>query len=314
MKWIAIKVVFEFSDFALAADLIADVFYTSGLKGVVIDDPVADPDDDWGADAVPLPEKNAVTGYVPRDNRLENYLSTLKKSLAELERETGILWNVVCSVIDEEEWADSWKVFFYPERISGHIVVKPTWRDYSAEPGDKVIEIDPGMAFGTGTHPTTALCVTLIEKYLRPGNTLLDIGTGSGILLAVASKLGAKRGRGIDNDPLAVQIARKNLLLNGADPEKFKVQVGDLVSLVTESYDLVVANILSEVIVLLLDDLPEKMNRAGIVITSGIIEKNLAAVTEKMVVKELEILEIQRKEGWVAIVGRKLNQKFNVRC
>lgn len=305
MKWIAVKVLFEFRDKALAAELVADIFYTSGLKGVVIDDPVADPDEDWGEDAVALPEKNAVTGYVPRDNRFKTFLPALKKSFGELERKTGIRCSLACHELDEEDWADSWKAFFYPERVGRHIVVKPTWRDYSPEPGDKVLEIDPGMAFGTGTHPTTTLCITMIEKYLQPGCTFLDVGTGSGILMAAASKLGAKRGLGIDNDPLAVQISRKNLLLNGADPEKFKVQTGDLVSMVAEPYDLVVANILSEVIVLLLDDLPDKITRGGIVVTSGIIEKNRGVVTEKMVEKGLEILEIRRKEGWVAIVGKK---------
>ena len=219
MKWIAVKVLFEFQDVALAADLIADCFYTVGLKGVVIDDPVADPDEDW---------------------------------------------------------AHAWKAFFYPERVGRHIVVKPTWRDYTPQPGDKVLEIDPGMAFDTGTHPTTSLCIGLMEKHLRPGGSFLDVGTGSGILMAAAAKLEAGRGLGIDNDPLAVEIAGNNLRLNGADPEKFTVATGDLVSVVTGSYDLVAANILSEVIVRLLDDLPEKTTPGGIVITSGIIEKNQA--------------------------------------
>ena len=306
MKWIAAKVFFEFRDRTLAADLIADIFYSSGLKGVVIDDPVADPHDDWGTGAVPLPQKDAVTGYVPRDSRFESYLSALKKSLGDLERKTGIRSRVRCSEIDEEKWAESWKAFFYPERVGRHLVVKPTWRTYSPEPGDKILEIDPGMAFGTGTHPTTALCIAMIEKYMRPGDTFLDIGTGSGILMAAASTLGASRGLGIDNDPLAVQIARKNLLLNGADPEKFTVRTGDLVALVDAPCDLAVANILSEVIVLLLDSLPGKITQNGLVITSGIIEKNQVAVTEKMVLKGFEILEIRRKEGWVAIVGKKV--------
>jgi len=166
--------------------------------------------------------------------------------------------------------------FFYPERVGRHIVVKPTWRDYTPQPGDKVLEIDPGMAFDTGTHPTTSLCIGLMEKHLRPGRSFLDVGTGSGILMAAAAKLDAGRGLGIDNDPLAVEIAGNNLRLNGADPEKFTVATGDLVSVVTGSYDLVAANILSEVIVRLLDDLPEKTTPGGIVITSGIIEKNQA--------------------------------------
>lgn len=305
MKWVAVKVLFEFRDRSLAADLVADLFYSLGLKGVVIDDPVADPDGEWGADALPLPEKDAVTGYLPRDNRFEKALAALEESLDRLERETGIHCRVVCSEIDEEDWAHAWKAFFYPERVGRHIVVKPTWRDYAPEPGDQVLEIDPGMAFGTGTHPTTSLCILLLEKYLRPGCTFLDVGTGSGILMAAAAKLGARRGLGIDNDPLAVEIAGCNLQLNGAEPERFRVATGDLVTVVKASYDLVTANILSEVIVRLLDDLPEKMTLGGIVITSGIIEKNQSAVTEKMAAQGLDILEIKKKEGWVAIVGIK---------
>ncbi len=304
MKWIAVKVLFEFQDIALAADLIADCFYTLGLKGVVIDDPVADPDEDWGTDALPMPEKDAVTGYLPGDSRFENTLAALQQSLGKLERATGVRCRVICSEIDEEDWAHAWKAFFYPERVGRHIVVKPTWRDYTPQPGDKVLEIDPGMAFGTGTHPTTSLCIALLEKHLRPGCSFLDVGTGSGILMAAAAKLGAGQGLGIDNDPLAVEIAGNNLRLNGADPEKFTVSTGDLVTVVTGSYDLVAANILSEVIVRLLDDLPAKTSPGGIVITSGIIEKNQSAVTDKMSAQGLDILEVQRKEGWVAIVGK----------
>lgn len=121
MKWVVVKVFFEFRDRALAADLVADIFYSSGLKGVVIDDPVSDPGEDWGADAVPLPEKDAVTGYVPRDNRFDDYLSALKKSLGDLEHATGMRCSMVCSEIDEEDWADSWKAFFYPEIGRAHV-------------------------------------------------------------------------------------------------------------------------------------------------------------------------------------------------
>lgn len=305
MKWMAVKVFFEFQDTVLAADLIADCFYAVGLKGVVIDDPVADPDEDWGTDGLPLPEKDAVTGYLPRDGRYENTLAALQKSLGKLERATGTRCQVVCSEIDEEDWAHAWKAFFHPERVGRRIVVKPTWRDFTPQPGDKVLEIDPGMAFGTGTHPTTALCIGLMEKHLQPGGAFLDVGTGSGILMAAAAKLGAGRGLGIDNDPLAVEIAGNNLRLNGADPDTFTVATGDLVSVATGAYDLVTANILAEVIVRLIDDLPEKTSPGGIVITSGIIEKNQSIVADKMAAQGLDILEVQRKEGWVAIVGKK---------
>jgi ribosomal protein L11 methyltransferase len=305
MKWVAVKVLFEFQDKALAADLIAMRFYSLGLKGVVIEDPVADPDEDWGADAVPQPEQDAVTGYLPRDDRFAKELAALEVSLGNLGQTTGIQYRVVCSDIDEEDWAHAWKAFFFPERVGRNLVVKPTWRDYAPGPDDILLEIDPGMAFGTGTHPTTAMCIALLEDYLQPGCTFLDVGTGSGILLAAAAKLGAGLGRGIDNDPLAVEIAGANLRLNGADTRRFEVARGDLVSLVTTTYDLVTANILSDVIVRLLDDLPAHLSPGGIVITSGIITKNQSAVTAKMASQGLEVLEVRQKEGWVAIVGRK---------
>ena len=304
MKWIAVKVLFEFRDRALAADLVAHCFYDLGLKGVVIDDPVADPDEDWGEDALPLPKKDAVTGYLPQDRRLDNTLAALQKSLGRLESKTGILCRLVCTEIDEEDWAHAWKAFFYPERIGRRLVVKPTWRAYTPQPGDRVMEIDPGMAFGTGTHPTTSLCITLLEKYLQPGCSFLDVGTGSGILMIAAAVLGAARGLGIDNDPLAVDIAARNLQLNGAAPEKFQVAAGDLVCTATGAYDLVTANILSEVIVRLLDDLPEKMNPGGLVIASGIIEENRSVVTSKMAARGLAVLDVQSREGWVAVVGK----------
>jgi len=311
MKWVAVKVLFEFEDPALAADLVADQFYALGLKGVVIDDPKIDPDEDWGDDAVSLPEKDAVTGYLPRDERFEGELGVLEAALADLGRATGIQCRVVCSDIDEEDWAQAWKAFFFPERIGRHIVVKPTWRAFNPRPDDLVLEIDPGMAFGTGTHPTTSLCIELLEKYVQPGCSLLDVGTGSGILMAAAAKLGAERGLGIDNDPLAVQIAAQNLQLNGADPTKFQAAAGDLVSMVTSTYDLVTANILSEIIVQLLEDLPGHLVPGGIMIASGIIMQNKSAVMDKMTAQGLEVLEVLSKEGWVAVVGeKKRNPKF----
>lgn len=305
MKWVAVKVLFEFEDKPLAADLIADRFYALGLKGVVIEDPKIDQDEDWGDNAVPPPQKDAVTGYLPRDKRFENELGVLETALSELGRATGVQCRVVCSEIDEEDWAHAWKAFFFPERVGRNIVVKPTWREFTPRPDDLVLEIDPGMAFGTGTHPTTALCLALLEKHLQPGCSFWDVGTGSGILMAAAAKLGAASGLGIDNDPLAVQIAAENLQLNGADPAKFRVAAGDLVSMVSSAYNLVTANILSEVIVQLLDDLPLHLAPGGILIASGIIMQKKSAVMEKMTAQGLEVTEVVPKEGWVAIVGKK---------
>jgi ribosomal protein L11 methyltransferase len=119
--------------------------------------------------------------------------------------------------IDEQDWAEAWKAYFWPEKITDLIVVKPSWREYPAEPQEIVLEIDPGMAFGTGTHPTTSLCIRMIQTHLKPGDAFLDVGTGSGILMIAAAKLGAGTVCGVDNDEVAVTVAEKNLLANHID-------------------------------------------------------------------------------------------------
>ena len=166
-----------------------------------------------------------------------------------------------------------------------------------------IIEIDPGMAFGTGTHPTTALCVRMIQKYLKPGDAFLDVGTGSGILMVAAARLGASKLFGTDSDSVACEIAGQNLLLNRVDPGRFCVKTGNLVDAVTGTFQLISANILSEVVLVLLDDVKPVLAPGGILICSGIIEANQDKVIDKMKATGFRILEVQSKDGWVAIAG-----------
>ena len=165
------------------------------------------------------------------------------------------------------------------------------------------------MAFGTGTHPTTSLCVRLIESCLKKGDTFLDIGTGSGILLIAAAKLGAASGLGIDNDAVAVAVANENMERNGLDRDLFHATAGDLADGLTSRFSLVAANILSEVILVLLDHISQVILPGGIFICSGIIEKNGPAVTEKMKRIGFEILAEEKQEGWVAIAGKYLPEE-----
>ena len=184
-------------------------------------------------------------------------------------------------------------------------MVKPTWQSYAPMAGEIILEIDPGMAFGTGTHPTTVLCLQMIETFLTPGDTFLDIGCGSGILMIAAAKRGASNMTGIDTDPMAVilEVARKNLRLNGIDAERFTVQTGDLIVGITERFHLVVANILTETILALLDCLETVLMESGIFILSGITEANKPAVLEKMESKGFRLLEARTRENWVAVSG-----------
>jgi len=304
MKWIEAKVVFDHPDKTLAVDLVSDVFYGFGLQGVVVEDPERSPVVDWAEDAVARASHDAVIGYLPQNRTTESKCKTLEEKLARLQKEINLLYRVSYKEIDEEDWAESWKAYFWPQKISRNIVVKPTWREYQAEPGDIIIELDPGMAFGTGTHPTTALCIRMLETYLNRGDSFLDVGTGSGILMIAAAKLGAGRVCGIDNDQVAVEVAQKNLALNTIDPHNLSVTLGCLVDGIKEKYDFVAANILTNIIVDLLDNIENVLEKNAIFTCSGIIDEKKHLIIEKMKDVGFEILEVALEEGWVAIASR----------
>jgi ribosomal protein L11 methyltransferase len=206
--------------------------------------------------------------------------------------------------LDEEDWAESWKAHFEPQKIGRKIVVKPTWRNYRSAPGEIVLELDPGMAFGTGTHPTTALCIEMIEAYLNKGDAFLDVGTGSGILMIAAAKLGAGIVCGVDQDEVAADIASKNLKLNGIEAQKFSVICGNLVEGIKNRYDFVAANILTDIVVELLSCILQVLKIGGTFVCSGIMQENQDLVIFKMEEMGFEITEIGRKEDWVAITGK----------
>ena len=304
MKWIEAKVTFDHQDDVLATDLIADVFYEFGLQGVVVDDPKLEPVEDWAEDAIGRPEQHAITGYFPQDGQADTRCKILESKLGQLKISHSLNYRLTYKEIDEQDWAHAWKAYFWPRKITPNIVVKPTWRDYRANGDEIIIELDPGMAFGTGTHPTTALCVALIEKYLPRNGTFLDVGTGSGILMIAAEKLGAESLCGIDKEELAVGIAAENLKLNKVDPAKYCLKSGNLIDEINESYDFIAANIFSHVIIKLLEDIKKVLTVGGIFVCSGIIDENKNAVISAMVETGFDIFETATKEEWVAIAGR----------
>jgi ribosomal protein L11 methyltransferase len=302
IKWIQVTVIFDSEDKQLAIDLIADIFYEQGITGLVVEEPDMEHPEDWGKDAI-TPDHYSVIGYLLHDEQSEKQLKIIEKNLARLEKKNGIICKIVCSDIDESDWAHQWKAHFRPEKITDTIVITPTWREYSGNHDEIILEIDPGMAFGTGIHPTTRMCIAMIEKYLKPGDSFLDVGTGSGILMVAAAKLGAGRVWGTDNDEVAVDVAGKNLMQNRIATASVNVLTGDLVEEVGARFDVVAANITSKSILLLLDDIKKVLVKNSIFICSGIIEEDKNKVIQKLENLGFEVIEILTKETWVSIAS-----------
>ena len=304
MKWIEVKIVFDAAEQHLASEVISNLLFESGMQGIVEEDPGLELAEGWAEDTIGRPRQHALIGYFPKDRRAANRCELLEKRLAMLNDNFALRYRFSYKEQDEEDWAENWKAFFKPQKIGRKMVVKPTWCDYTTGPGEIVLELDPGMAFGTGTHPTTALCINFIEDYLNEGDSFLDVGTGSGILMLAAFRLGAGFVCGLDKDPVAIEVAAANLKLNGVDSQKFSLRKSNLLSKIEGKYDFIAANIFTHVILELLDNLHRALVRGGIFVCSGIFEKNKKLVIASMKKLGFEILQERVKEEWAAISGR----------
>ncbi|MDR2505659.1 MAG: 50S ribosomal protein L11 methyltransferase [Oscillospiraceae bacterium] len=211
---------------------------------------------------------------------------------------------------DDSEWADAWKAYFKPFRVGSRIVVKPAWEEADIAQGDVVLDLDPGMAFGTGTHATTSLCLELLERYVKGTETVADVGCGSGILAIAAMKLGASRALACDFDPDAVKVARENILRNGLQ-DKIVTRAADLIlnlddeasSYINGNCDLMLANILPDIIKRLIPLAKTALRPNGVLICSGIVTDRLAEVEEVLTANGFGIAETKTSGDWVAIAA-----------
>lgn len=303
MKFKKVTARFDADDIELAEEMICHIFFSFNLKGVICEVPIPEPDEGFGTRTLKQPEHNSIIGYLPDTDDSDIMISKIKDRLARL-ADMAVQVNVLSEQVDEKDWAHAWKEYFNVTRITDKIVVKPEWKDYTPEPGEVIIHIDPGMAFGTGTHPTTSMCLALLEEYVEPGKTLLDVGCGSGILMICAAKFGAGAMTGIDVDPAAVDITRQNLEKNGIALDRVILEAATLDQTPEIQYDLICANIIAQVIGPIMPDIAARLAPDANAVLSGIIQERLPDIYAAMEAQNLECVKKTTHDEWVALVVR----------
>ena len=296
-----------------AEEVVSNILIDLGSQGVAIDDSAdyLGQVDQYGElfPEVEQSERVRITGYYPDSVDIEDIAAQANERLAELDGfglETGDI-ELTRQELAEEDWADNWKKYFEPARITHDLTIVPSWTDYEVTTGEKIIKLDPGMAFGTGTHPTTKMSLFALEQVLRGGETVLDVGTGSGVLSIASSLLGAKEIFAYDLDDVAVRVAQENIALN-AGTENIQVAAGDLLKGVDIEADVIVANILADILVNLTDDAYRLLKDEGYLIMSGIISEKWDLVRESAEAAGFS-LEIHMIQGeWNACVFKKTKE------
>lgn len=245
--------------------------------------------------------------YLKNDDELEENLKLLNERISEFEKEYNekvIL--KIDSKIKTEDWANEWKKYYRPTKVGKNFIIKPTWEEYDLSKNEVMIELDPGMAFGTGTHETTALCLEALEKLELKDKLVFDIGSGSGILSVGALKLGAKKVEAVDIDILGVEATLDNAKLNKVE-DRIIVHHGDLCEKLNSKADVIVANILAHILVKLLGDISKFIKDDGIFVGSGIIDSKYKDVEDALIESNFEILEVNKNKDWVCVIARRKN-------
>lgn len=299
------------------ADMISQVLMDAGSSGTMIEDKndVAlnqRPEGQWDiideAIALRIGDDVKVTGYYEVDANTADRVRMIEGELRRIKAmklgfDVGKMESYTQSFADED-WAETWKKAFKPFRLGSHMVVKPGWCEYDLQEGDRVIEIDPGLAFGTGTHATTGMCVELIERFVSPGSTAIDVGTGTGILAIAAAHMGARDVLAIDIDSVAVRVAEENAKNNGFE-DVIRCKAGDLLDSVDEQADVVIANIIADVIIMMAAPVKNHIREGGCFICSGIASDRKLDVMYALSKANYKLLDLYERDGWCAIACKK---------
>ncbi len=302
MKWIKVKVDYFSDNLEKTKAKLVNMFNEIGINQIEVIDYFSENKLDYNDNFSIKNDVWSIIGYIV-DNRFANTkLNIIFNNLKEfMESENEFIYEIFTAKCNDEDWQDEWKKYFHTVNITDNIVIKPSWDEYELSDNEIVVEIDPGLAFGTGTHETTSLCVEFLEKYAQNKKKLLDIGCGSGILMLIGKKLGVEKVVGIDIDEKVNDVVLENFSKNGIN-DNFQVIIGNLVDNVNEKYDLVVSNILVDVLEKLLEDIEKALEKGAIVIFSGILNEKEEAFLKKAKNYNLKQIDRKDKNNWVSLV------------
>ncbi len=316
MKWIR----FTIDTHTEAVDLLSYELDAIGVEGIEIEDKLPLSEEDkkkMFVDILPDPVDNDGTAKVhfymePDQCDPEKVMLQVQDILQDIKQYCNIgKGTITLSETEDKDWINNWKTFFKPFRAAENIVIKPTWEEYTKENDDDVlIEIDPGIAFGTGSHETTKLCIQALDQYVKKGDSVLDVGCGSGILSIAALKLGASHATAIDIDEVAVKVAGENMEVNHIPTTDYTLYAGDLISddalkeQAGTGHDIVVANILADVIIPLTSVIRPHIKKDGLYITSGIINTKEDEVKAALQENGFEILAIEHMKEWCCFIAK----------
>ncbi|WP_314341374.1 50S ribosomal protein L11 methyltransferase [Leptotrichia wadei] len=302
MKWIKVKVDYFSDNLEKTKAKLVNMFNEIGINQIEVIDYFSENKLDYNDNFSIKNDVWSIIGYIV-DNRFANTkLNIIFNNLKEfMESENEFIYEIFTAKCNDEDWKDEWKKYFHTVNITDNIVIKPSWDEYEPSDNEIVVEIDPGLAFGTGTHETTSLCVEFLEKYAQNKKKLLDIGCGSGILMLIGKKLGVEKVVGIDIDEKVNDVVLENFSKNGIN-DNFQVIIGNLVDNVNEKYDLVVSNILVDVLEKLLEDIEKALEKGAIVIFSGILNEKEEAFLKKAKNYNLKQIDRKDKNNWVSLV------------
>lgn len=294
-------------------EVVSDILYDVGATGLAIEDPrdiseLVQTEIAWDFIDPSLIDLKInqviIKAYFAEDDDVDNIIQNIKNSIKRhpmLKEEENKL---IINSIDDNDWAESWKKFYKPIKIGKNILIKPTWEDVDVDENTLLIELDPGMAFGTGTHETTIMCAEALEKYVNSGDLVHDIGCGSGILAVIAAKLGAKKVIGVDLDPICTQVSIENIKINKVE-DIVEIRRGNLFEIIKGDANVIVSNIIAEVIEEMTIDLKSYMKDGGIFIASGIIIDKIPQVKNALLENNFTILDIIKRNEWACIISAK---------